>query len=203
VPGPVGLTLALDLGRRGVRCILVETERGTAIPAENGALQRPHHGVVSADPGVLDSYEIERRQAGERNVGASRHAAMGCRSWRKLCGREIYENSSQDAAARGRLAAVADVQQRKINEMTGAELGYRYADSSIVDGVPGDPEYLFQNTGPAWPDGGCLTSGSATERLCRTVCRSSASRSCASPTVRRALPSRRRSERAAFRSRSS
>jgi Amidase len=60
------------------------------------------------DPGVLDSYEIERRQAGERNVGASRDAAMGCRSWRKLCGREIYENSSQDAAARGRLAAVAD-----------------------------------------------------------------------------------------------
>ena len=105
--GPVGLTLALDLGRRGVRCILAETERGTAIPAENGALQRPHHGVVPADPGVLDSYEIERRQAGERNVGASRHAAMGCRSWRKLCGREIYENSSQDAAARGRLAAVA------------------------------------------------------------------------------------------------
>ena len=152
--GRVGLTLALDLGRRGVRCILVETERGTAIPAENGALQRPHHGVVPADPGVLDSYEIERRQAGERNVGASRHAAMGCRSWRKLCGREIYENSSQDAAARGRLAAVADVQQRKINEMAGAELGCRYADSSIVDGVPGGPEYLFQNTGPAWPDAG-------------------------------------------------
>jgi hypothetical protein len=56
--------------------------------------------------------------------------------------------------ARGRLAAVADVQQRKINEMAGAELGYRYADSSIVDGVPGGPEYLFQNTGPAWPDAG-------------------------------------------------
>jgi hypothetical protein len=55
---------------------------------------------------------------------------------------------------RGRLAAVADVQQRKINEMAGAELGYRYADSSIVDGVPGGPEYLFQNTGPAWPDAG-------------------------------------------------
>ena len=39
--GPVGLTLALDLGRRGVRCILVETERGTAIPAENGSAATP------------------------------------------------------------------------------------------------------------------------------------------------------------------
>jgi hypothetical protein len=103
-------------------------------------------------PRLLDSYEIERRQVGERNVGASRHAATGYRSWRKLCGREIYEGSPQGAAARDRLAAVADVQQRKVNEMAGAELGYRYVDSPIIDEIPGGPEHLFQDYQPtAWP----------------------------------------------------
>lgn len=103
-------------------------------------------------PRLLDSYEIERRQVGERNVGASRHAAIGYRSWRKLCGPEIYENSAQGTAARDRLAAVADIQQRKVNEMVGAELGYRYVDSPIIDNIPGGPEHLFQEYRPtAWP----------------------------------------------------
>jgi 2-polyprenyl-6-methoxyphenol hydroxylase-like FAD-dependent oxidoreductase len=103
-------------------------------------------------PRLLDSYEIERRQVGERNVGASRHAALGYRSWRKLCGPQIYENRPQGAAARERLAAIADVQQRKVNEMVGAELGYRYVDSPIIDDIPGGPEHLFLEYRPtAWP----------------------------------------------------
>lgn len=103
-------------------------------------------------PELLDCYEIERRQVGERNVGASRHAAMGYRSWRKLCGPEVYQDNPQGAAARGRLKAVADVQQRKVNEMIGAELGYRYVDSPVIDNIPGGPEHLFQEYRPtAWP----------------------------------------------------
>jgi 2-polyprenyl-6-methoxyphenol hydroxylase-like FAD-dependent oxidoreductase len=103
-------------------------------------------------PGLLDSYEIERRQVGERNVGASRHAALGYRSWRRLCGREIYEDGAQGIAARDRLAAVANVEQRKVNEMIGAELGYRYVDSPIIDDIPGGPEHLFLEYRPtAWP----------------------------------------------------
>ena len=33
-------------------------------------------------PNLLKSYEIERRQVGERNVGASRYATLGRRKWR-------------------------------------------------------------------------------------------------------------------------
>jgi hypothetical protein len=103
-------------------------------------------------PLLLDSYEIERRQIGERNVGASRHAALGYRSWRRLCGKEVYEAGPQGEAARHRLAAVANVEQRKVNEMAGAELGYRYVDSPIIDDIPGGPEHLFVEYRPtAWP----------------------------------------------------
>jgi FAD binding domain len=103
-------------------------------------------------PRLLDSYEIERRQVGERNTGASRYAALGYRSWRSLCGPEIYADTPDGEAARDRLANLANVQQRKVNEMAGAELGYRYVDSPIVDDIPGGPEHLFLEYHPtAWP----------------------------------------------------
>jgi FAD binding domain-containing protein/aromatic ring hydroxylase-like protein len=103
-------------------------------------------------PGLLDSYETERRQIGERNVGASRHAALGYRNWRRLCGREVYQSGPEGDAARSRLAAVANVEQRKVNEMAGAELGYRYVDSPIIDDIPGGPEHLFLEYRPTtWP----------------------------------------------------
>ncbi len=35
-------------------------------------------------PDLLRSYEIERRQIGERNVGASRYATIGRRKWRSM-----------------------------------------------------------------------------------------------------------------------
>ena len=35
-------------------------------------------------PNLLKSYEIERRQIGERNVGASRYATIGRRKWRAM-----------------------------------------------------------------------------------------------------------------------
>ncbi len=47
---------------------------------------------------------------------------------------------------------VADVEQRKTNEMIGAELGYRYVGSPIVDEEPGGPEHLFREYVPTtWP----------------------------------------------------
>jgi len=71
-------------------------------------------------PRLLDSYEIERRQVGARNVAASRYASLGRRKWRAL-----WQNLPE-------LARVAEVEQRKSNEMIGAELGYRYAGSPLV-----------------------------------------------------------------------
>jgi hypothetical protein len=66
--------------------------------------------------------------------------------------RTAYADTPEGAAARDRLANVANVQQRKVNEMVGAELGYRYVDSPIVDDIPGGPEHLLHDYHPtAWP----------------------------------------------------
>ena len=83
-------------------------------------------------PELLKSYEIERRQIGDRNVGASRYATIGRRKWRSLWRPDITEDSPAGAATRKNLGAVADVEQRKSNEMIGAELGYRYVDSPVI-----------------------------------------------------------------------
>jgi 2-polyprenyl-6-methoxyphenol hydroxylase-like FAD-dependent oxidoreductase len=103
-------------------------------------------------PELLDSYEIERRQIGERNIGASRYATLGYRKWRSQWRPEITENTAAGRAIRDNLGKVADVEQRKVNEMVGAELGYRYVDSPITDNIPGGPEHLFRDHQPtSWP----------------------------------------------------
>jgi 2-polyprenyl-6-methoxyphenol hydroxylase-like FAD-dependent oxidoreductase len=103
-------------------------------------------------PNLLRSYGIERRQVGDRNVGASRYASLGRRKWRSQWRKEITQATPEGHAAREHLARIADVEQRKTNEMIGAELGYRYVDSPIVDNVPGGPEHLFREYHPTtWP----------------------------------------------------
>jgi 2-polyprenyl-6-methoxyphenol hydroxylase-like FAD-dependent oxidoreductase len=103
-------------------------------------------------PNLLRSYEIERRQVGERNVGASRYAWLGRRKWRSQYRPNIRDDTPEGQATRADLARVADVEQRKSNEMIGAELGYRYVDSPIIDNVPGGPEHLFREYHPTtWP----------------------------------------------------
>jgi 2-polyprenyl-6-methoxyphenol hydroxylase-like FAD-dependent oxidoreductase len=94
-------------------------------------------------PGLLAAYEAERRPIGVRNVAASRYASLGRRKWRAQYRPEIFDNTAAGAAARAHLAAVADVEQRKTNEMIGAELGYRYAGSPLIadepdEGAPDD-----------------------------------------------------------------
>jgi len=89
---------------------------------------------------LLASYEIERRQVGARNVAASRYASLGRRKWRGL-----WRNLDE-------LVAVAEVEQRKSNEMIGAELGYRYAGSPIIADEPGASEPDFRQYVPtSWP----------------------------------------------------
>ncbi len=47
---------------------------------------------------------------------------------------------------------MADVEQRKTNEMIGAELGYRYVGSPVIWDEPGGPEHLFREYVPTtWP----------------------------------------------------
>ena len=103
-------------------------------------------------PGLLKSYEVERRQIGDRNVGASRYATIGRRKWRGMWRPNIREESPAGEETRRKLSAVADVEQRKSNEMIGAELGYRYVDSPIICNIPGGPEHLFREYHPTtWP----------------------------------------------------
>jgi 2-polyprenyl-6-methoxyphenol hydroxylase-like FAD-dependent oxidoreductase len=103
-------------------------------------------------PSLLASYEIERRQVGEHNVGASRYATLGRRKWRSMWRPDIRDDTPAGAATRHNLSAVAGIEQRKSNEMIGAELGYRYVDSPVICNVPGGPEHLFREYQPTtWP----------------------------------------------------
>lgn len=103
-------------------------------------------------PALLASYEIERRQVGERNVGASRYASLGRRKWRAQHRPNIRDHTPEGAATRENLVRVAEVEQRKSNEMIGAELGYRYVDSPVVCDIPGGPEHRFRVYEPtSWP----------------------------------------------------
>ena len=83
-------------------------------------------------PNLLVSYEIERRQVGERNVAASRHATLGRQKWRAAYRANIQDNTPEGAETRTNLVSIAQVEHRKSNEMIGAELGYRYVGSPVI-----------------------------------------------------------------------
>jgi len=104
-------------------------------------------------PRLLSSYGIERRQIGARNVEASRHASRGRRAWRAAWRANIRDKTPEGAATRANLARIADVEQRKSNEMIGAELGYRYEDSPVIWPEAGEaPEPNFMKYEPtSWP----------------------------------------------------
>jgi 2-polyprenyl-6-methoxyphenol hydroxylase-like FAD-dependent oxidoreductase len=105
-------------------------------------------------PNLLRSYEIERRQVGERNVAASRFASAGRRKWRSMWRPNIRDITAEGAEIRANLARVADVEQRKTNEMLGAELGYRYVGSPLIaaeanQGADEGPEHNFMHYVPS------------------------------------------------------
>ena len=103
-------------------------------------------------PELLDSYEIERRQVGDRNVGASRYANVGRQKWRSIATDEIFSGTEAGESLKRKLIQVADSEQRKGNRMIGAELGYRYVDSPCIDNIPGGPEHRVGKYNPnVWP----------------------------------------------------
>src|SRR5215204_6125667 len=104
-------------------------------------------------PNLLGSYELERRQVAERNVAASRFAALGRRKWRAAYRPNIRDDTPEGAETRANLARIADVEQRKSNEMIGAELGYRYVGSPIMCEEQGEaPEHnVMQYVPTTWP----------------------------------------------------
>ncbi len=104
-------------------------------------------------PRLLASYEVERRAIGARNVEASRQAARGRRAWRAAYRPDIRDDTPEGAATRANLATIADVEQRKSNEMIGAELGYRYDGSPIIWPEAGTPpqDDLMKYAPTSWP----------------------------------------------------
>src|ERR1700751_579782 len=104
-------------------------------------------------PGLLASYEIERRQVGECNVAASTYASRGRRAWRAEYRPCMRDSTLEGAAAHAHLAPIPEREQRKSNEMIGAELGYRYVGSPIIWPEPGeDPPPEFIDYVPTtWP----------------------------------------------------
>jgi 2-polyprenyl-6-methoxyphenol hydroxylase-like FAD-dependent oxidoreductase len=85
-----------------------------------------------AGPGVLDSYEPERRKVGKRNVDAAGWAAEGMMMWRALWGPEVTDDTPEGAAKRAEIGHAADLHHRRVHEMIGVELGYSYAGSDLI-----------------------------------------------------------------------
>jgi hypothetical protein len=104
-------------------------------------------------PKLLASYEIERRQVGARNVEASRQASRGRRAWRAAFKPNIRDNTPAGAETRDNLAAIAGIEQRKSNEMVGAELGYRYRNSPVIwpEAGEGPPDDFMKYVPTSWP----------------------------------------------------
>lgn len=90
-------------------------------------------------PRLLASYETERRMVGAHVVRASRFATLGRRKWRSMWKPNIRDNTPEGAETRANLARVADVEQRKSNEMVGAEMSYHYDGSPLIASEPGEP----------------------------------------------------------------
>jgi hypothetical protein len=86
-------------------------------------------------------------------VEASRHASRGRRAWRAAYKADIRDKTPEGAATRANLARIADVEQRKSNEMIGAELGYRYEGSPVTWAEVGEgPAANFMKYEPtSWP----------------------------------------------------
>lgn len=103
-------------------------------------------------PWLLDSYEQERRQVGDRNVGASRFASVGRLKWRDACRPEVFDDTPAGKKARQELVSLASGEHKKSNSMIGAELGYRYIGSPVIFDIPGGPEHHFTLYEPTtWP----------------------------------------------------
>lgn len=86
-------------------------------------------------------------------MAASRFASQGRRKWRSMWRPNIRDKTPEGAATRAALAGVADIEQRKTNEMLGAELGYRYVNSPLIASEPGEgPPHEFMDFVPStWP----------------------------------------------------
>ena len=89
-------------------------------------------------PGLLDSYEQERRPIGARNVAAAGWAAAGVPVWRALVSPAVYDDTPEGEAKRREVAACFNIEHRKMHGMVGVESNYSYAGSPLIAHEPGN-----------------------------------------------------------------
>lgn len=90
---------------------------------------------------LLESYEVERRAIGARNVKASERAYLARRVWRDLCSDALVQlnDDPTSVAARDELAKVWMEQHHKGSQnLGGITMGYRYVTSPVICPEAGD-----------------------------------------------------------------
>ena len=101
--------------------------------------------------GLLDSYDVERRPVGVRNVSAA--AGNFSRLRAKLDYSGILEDTPRGEAKRREVAATLDEGIKRQWEVHGVSLGYRYENSPICvpDGTPPTPDDMSDYVPTARP----------------------------------------------------
>lgn len=93
-------------------------------------------------PGLLDSYETERRRVGLRNRDASGWAAEGMALWHAHVTPAIRDDTAEGVATREEVSRAAEQHHRRVHEMIGVEYGYSYANTALIDsGTEEDPQW--------------------------------------------------------------
>jgi 2-polyprenyl-6-methoxyphenol hydroxylase-like FAD-dependent oxidoreductase len=96
-------------------------------------------------PDLLPSYLAERQAVARRNIKAVAYAVEGVVSWRKL----PVPKASEGATVLRAYAAAVEPLNRRVYEMHGVELGYRY-ESRVIWREPGEPSpdesYVYRPT---------------------------------------------------------
>lgn len=105
-------------------------------------------------PGLLASYDIERRPMGHRNTSAAGSAVEAVAQWRNAFTEKVFDKTPEGLAARAAFSEIAARCNRHVYEMKGTELGYRYQ-SPIVCEEAGTPpaDDIFHYVPSTWP--GC------------------------------------------------
>jgi 2-polyprenyl-6-methoxyphenol hydroxylase-like FAD-dependent oxidoreductase len=83
-------------------------------------------------PKLRESYTLERQHVGRRNLAAVWHAVEGVVEWRGKATEIMLENTPEGRAARESFVAIAEPLNRRVYEMHGTELGYRYTSPIIA-----------------------------------------------------------------------
>ncbi len=98
-------------------------------------------------PGLPASYMEERRPVARRNLAAVQHAVTGVVAWRGAVNETMLEPGEAGDAARAAFVELAEPLNRRVYEMHGTELGYRYESAVIcpeAGDAPPDDSFIYR-----------------------------------------------------------